>query len=166
MWVHCHSNNQLTILLLQVARTRDRPLASGEITKQKAIMFLGAQLGVSLAILLSLNSPTYVSVYDYLGDNYSIQKNASPTVTQFSKNVHTLQFKAQSTSEREEEGRTLFGNMQHCLRISVVPCHYYIDATHLSYGSLLATAHCPLTPSVRSMGGCDAPMHAVTPQST
>ncbi|CAH1267988.1 COQ2 [Branchiostoma lanceolatum] len=40
----------------KVARTRSRPIASGKISTQNAMLFLGAQLSVALCILLSLNS--------------------------------------------------------------------------------------------------------------
>ncbi|XP_066286513.1 4-hydroxybenzoate polyprenyltransferase, mitochondrial-like [Branchiostoma lanceolatum] len=40
----------------KVARTRSRPIASGKISPQNAMLFLGAQLSVALCILLSLNS--------------------------------------------------------------------------------------------------------------
>lgn len=39
----------------RVTRTRDRPLASGELTMKQATIFLGGQLSVGLAVLLSLN---------------------------------------------------------------------------------------------------------------
>ena len=39
----------------QVARTRDRPLASGVVTVPQALTFLAAQLGVGLAVVLQLN---------------------------------------------------------------------------------------------------------------
>ena len=44
----------------QVVRTRDRPLASGELTKQQATKWLAVQLGVSSLILFSLNTQTIV----------------------------------------------------------------------------------------------------------
>jgi 4-hydroxybenzoate polyprenyltransferase len=39
----------------QVARTRNRPIASGAISVPKAVVFLGAQLGLGLMVLLQLN---------------------------------------------------------------------------------------------------------------
>lgn len=42
----------------QVARTKTRPLASGDVTLPGAVAFLGAQLSVGLGILLSLNPET------------------------------------------------------------------------------------------------------------
>jgi 4-hydroxybenzoate polyprenyltransferase len=45
----------------QVERTRSRPLAAGTITPLAALVFLGAQLSASLAILLQLNLYTQVS---------------------------------------------------------------------------------------------------------
>ena len=39
----------------KVARTRNRPIASGAISVPKAVAFLGAQLGLGLGILLQLN---------------------------------------------------------------------------------------------------------------
>ncbi|XP_034952314.1 4-hydroxybenzoate polyprenyltransferase, mitochondrial [Chelonus insularis] len=39
----------------KVARTRDRPLVAGQVTNFQALMFLGGQLSVGLAILLQLN---------------------------------------------------------------------------------------------------------------
>lgn len=44
----------------QVARTKSRPLASGTLTPFQAITFLGAQLSVGLAVLLSLNNYSIV----------------------------------------------------------------------------------------------------------
>jgi 4-hydroxybenzoate polyprenyltransferase len=44
----------------QVERTRSRPLAAGTITPLAALVFLGAQLSASLAILLQLNTYTQV----------------------------------------------------------------------------------------------------------
>ncbi|GJJ07634.1 Para-hydroxybenzoate--polyprenyltransferase [Clathrus columnatus] len=38
-----------------VERTKDRPLARNDITPTKAIVFLGGQLSVGLAVLLQLN---------------------------------------------------------------------------------------------------------------
>jgi 4-hydroxybenzoate polyprenyltransferase len=38
-----------------VKRTQTRPLAAGELTKKQALVFLGAQLGVGLSVLLQLN---------------------------------------------------------------------------------------------------------------
>ena len=40
----------------RVARTRQRPLASGQLTQLQALVFLGAQLSLGLAVLLSLNT--------------------------------------------------------------------------------------------------------------
>ncbi len=39
----------------QVARTRDRPLASGALSTRQALIFLGGLLGVGLLVLLSFN---------------------------------------------------------------------------------------------------------------
>lgn len=39
----------------KVERTKNRPLASGEITQLDALVFLSAQLGVGLLVLLQLN---------------------------------------------------------------------------------------------------------------
>ncbi len=39
----------------KVARTSQRPLASGQLTQFQALVFLGAQLSAGLAVLLSLN---------------------------------------------------------------------------------------------------------------
>lgn len=39
----------------KVTRTKDRPLAAGQLTNFKALTFLGLQLSVSLAILLTMN---------------------------------------------------------------------------------------------------------------
>ncbi|KIK55587.1 hypothetical protein GYMLUDRAFT_839246 [Collybiopsis luxurians FD-317 M1] len=38
-----------------VARTRERPLARGDITQRQALVFLAGQLGIGLAVLLQLN---------------------------------------------------------------------------------------------------------------
>ena len=40
----------------QVARTRNRPIASGDITQFQALTFLGAQLTAGLGVLLTLNN--------------------------------------------------------------------------------------------------------------
>src|SRR5262245_58055774 len=40
----------------QVARTRNRPLAAGRITPREAMLFVGAQSAVGLAVLLALNA--------------------------------------------------------------------------------------------------------------
>jgi 4-hydroxybenzoate polyprenyltransferase len=45
----------------RVSRTRNRPLASGELTMKQATAFLAAQLSVGLAVLLSLNPYWYLS---------------------------------------------------------------------------------------------------------
>ena len=42
----------------KVARTRHRPLASGQLGVPQALAFLGLQLMVGLAVLLTLNPPT------------------------------------------------------------------------------------------------------------
>jgi 4-hydroxybenzoate polyprenyltransferase len=42
----------------QVARTRTRPLPSGEITSRNSLIFLGLQLGIALVILLQFNAVT------------------------------------------------------------------------------------------------------------
>lgn len=39
----------------RVERTKDRPLANGELTQFDALVFLSAQLGIGLQILLQLN---------------------------------------------------------------------------------------------------------------
>ncbi|ELT89497.1 hypothetical protein CAPTEDRAFT_154146 [Capitella teleta] len=44
----------------KVARTKDRPIASGKVNQFNALAFLGAQLSVSLMILLSLNWNTII----------------------------------------------------------------------------------------------------------
>jgi len=44
--------------LIQVARTKLRPLASGAVSPFQALVFLGAQLSVGLAVLLQFNWPT------------------------------------------------------------------------------------------------------------
>ena len=51
-------NQKVLLVCLQVARTKDRPLACGEINYFRALVFLGAQLSVSLAILLTFNLNT------------------------------------------------------------------------------------------------------------
>jgi len=43
------------LTILQVERTKTRPLASGELTQFQALQFLGLNLSVALAILLQLN---------------------------------------------------------------------------------------------------------------
>jgi 4-hydroxybenzoate polyprenyltransferase len=44
----------------RVARTRGRPLASGEVSQRGAFLFLSAQLSAGLAVLLSLNNTAVV----------------------------------------------------------------------------------------------------------
>lgn len=44
----------------QVIRTRNRPLASGQLNQQQALQWLAVQLGISAIILFSLNSQTIV----------------------------------------------------------------------------------------------------------
>jgi len=48
------------IVFVKVERTKDRPIACGEISRLKAFVFLGLPLSVSLAMLLTLNSNTSV----------------------------------------------------------------------------------------------------------
>lgn len=45
----------MIIFVLQVERTKTRPLASGELSQYQALKFLGLNLSVALAILLQLN---------------------------------------------------------------------------------------------------------------
>lgn len=42
-------------LCYQVARTRDRPLVTGQIKPEQSLMFLAAQLSLGLLVLLQLN---------------------------------------------------------------------------------------------------------------
>ena len=42
-------------ILVQVARTATRPIASGEISRMQALVFLGAQLSLALGVLMCLN---------------------------------------------------------------------------------------------------------------
>ena len=44
-----------------IERTKDRPLARGDITPMQAFWFLGGQLSVGLAVLLQLNWYRFVS---------------------------------------------------------------------------------------------------------
>lgn len=53
----------------KVQRTKDRPLAAGQITKMDAWIFLSAQLGVSLLILLQLNWNSILLGASSLGKN-------------------------------------------------------------------------------------------------
>jgi len=48
------------VAFIKVERTKDRPIACGEITRLKAFVFLGLPLSASLAILLLLNWNTSV----------------------------------------------------------------------------------------------------------
>lgn len=47
-------------ILVQVARTATRPIASGEITQMQALVFLGGQLSLALGVLLCLNYYRYL----------------------------------------------------------------------------------------------------------
>ena len=58
----CHLS--ISLKSPQVARTKDRPIANGQLSKSNAMLFLGGQLSVSLAILLSLNSYRYSNYGD------------------------------------------------------------------------------------------------------
>lgn len=42
-------------LTIKIDRTKDRPLAKGDLTKRQALIFLGAQLTAGLGVLLQLN---------------------------------------------------------------------------------------------------------------
>ena len=46
------------------ARTKDRPLAKGDITTIQAVTFLGGQLAVGLGVLLQLNWYRYANLSD------------------------------------------------------------------------------------------------------
>lgn len=46
---------------MKLERTRERPLANGDITQKQALTFLGAQLTAGLAVLLQLNWYRYGS---------------------------------------------------------------------------------------------------------
>jgi len=50
-------------MFVKVERTKDRPIACGEISQLKAFVFLGLPLSAALAILLTLNSNTSVYLY-------------------------------------------------------------------------------------------------------
>lgn len=49
-------------MLVQVARTATRPIASGEISRMQALIFLGGQLSLALGVLLCLNYYRYLTV--------------------------------------------------------------------------------------------------------
>ena len=49
------SNRKPFFFLKKKARTKERPLARGDITQNQAITFLGAQLTAGLGVLLQLN---------------------------------------------------------------------------------------------------------------
>lgn len=53
---------------LKVARTKDRPLASGKISPLNCWIFLGAQLSVGLLILLQFNWYTILLGASSLGN--------------------------------------------------------------------------------------------------
>lgn len=42
-------------VFVQVARTATRPIASGEVSRMQALVFLGGQLSLALGVLLCLN---------------------------------------------------------------------------------------------------------------
>lgn len=42
-------------VFVQVARTATRPIASGEVSRMQALIFLGGQLSLALGVLLCLN---------------------------------------------------------------------------------------------------------------
>ena len=50
------------MLIYFKARTKERPLARGDINHKQAVAFLGAQLSVGLGVLLQLNWNRYVLV--------------------------------------------------------------------------------------------------------
>lgn len=50
-------------IFVQVARTATRPIASGEISRMQALVFLGGQLSLALGVLLCLNYYRYIMVY-------------------------------------------------------------------------------------------------------
>jgi len=55
-----HRLLHVLVMFVEVERTKDRPIACGEISRLKAFVFLGLPLSASLAILLTLNSNTSV----------------------------------------------------------------------------------------------------------
>lgn len=50
-------------VLVQVVRTATRPIASGEISRMQALVFLGGQLSLALGVLLCLNYYRYLIVF-------------------------------------------------------------------------------------------------------
>jgi len=54
----------------QVERTRDRPIACGDVSHKQALAFLAVQLSASLAILLSFDWYTYVSTVCVTDQNF------------------------------------------------------------------------------------------------
>lgn len=50
-------------ILVQVARTATRPIASGAISRTQAPIFLGGQLSLALGVLLCLNYYRYPGIF-------------------------------------------------------------------------------------------------------
>lgn len=50
----------ISVFVLQVSRTKDRPLVSGSISTSEAVIFLAGQLGAGLLILVQLNLYTII----------------------------------------------------------------------------------------------------------
>ncbi len=86
---HCHSQqnfhwqymaarnkNSSFDALEQVSRTATRPIASGEISRMQALVFLGGQLSLALGVLLCLNYYRYTATFMFSLDLFKKkQKN-------------------------------------------------------------------------------------------
>lgn len=58
--LYCVNNSTIHVLFFQVARTKNRPLACGDISTLDAWMLLGGKLSLALLVLLQLNWYRYV----------------------------------------------------------------------------------------------------------
>lgn len=56
--------------MVQVARTATRPIASGEVSRMQALVFLGGQLSLALGVLLCLNYYRYSIIFTFLNPSF------------------------------------------------------------------------------------------------
>lgn len=58
--------------MVQVARTATRPIASGEVSRMQALVFLGGQLSLALGVLLCLNYYRYPIIFRFLNPSFAL----------------------------------------------------------------------------------------------